>query len=139
MKKTILLILVSTILYSCKEKEKTAVKKDNRIYLQTDTLNVVKMTDTMAIAESTCRGCAMESSTAFTIKDTLGIVKLESVETQDNSPAGMTGGNVSKTLVIVPVKAGITTMKMYKFWEGIPAQISDSLAPTETYQIEVQN
>jgi hypothetical protein len=138
MGKIIVIILACTLLYSCEGKEKTNKKKDNRIYLHTDTLNVVKMTDTLVIAESTCRGCAVESSTAFTIKDSLDIIKLNTVETYDNNPDGMNGGNISKLLVLVPVKTGSTTIKMYKFWEGVPAIMNDSL-PFTPYKIEVRN
>ena len=138
MKNIVLLLIASTFLYSCKDKEKKAAKKDNRIYLHSDTLNVVKLSDTLVIAESTCRGCAVEGSTAFAIKDSLQIVKLDGVETYDNNPEGMTGGNVSKLLVIVPVKTGITNIKMYKFWKGVPSQMNDSL-PFTVYKIEVQN
>jgi hypothetical protein len=108
------------------------------IKLRTDTLNVVTLTDTLVIYESTCRGCAYENSTAFAIKDSLDVVKLLTVETIDNNPDGMAGGNVSKHLIIVPVKAGSTTIKMYRFWEGVPSTMSDSL-PFTPYSIEVRN
>jgi hypothetical protein len=139
MKKLFPLLLAGILLYSCKNKEKTANIKDNRIYLHSDTLNVATMKDTMVIYESTCRGCAYEGSTAFVIKDSLNIVKLEGVETHDNNPEKMSGGNVSKTLVIVPLKTGSTTIKMYKFWKGVPSEMTDSIAPTATYKIEVRN
>jgi hypothetical protein len=139
MKKILPLLTIVVLLYSCKEKEKTVNRKDNRIYLQTDTINVVRITDTMVISESTCRGCAYENSTAFAIKDSAGVVRLETIETADNNSEGMTGGNISKHLIIVPVKIGTTTMKMYKFWQGVPSTMSDSIAPTDTYKIEVQN
>ena len=130
----VLILLVS----ACTDLKKDAAKKDNRIYLQSDTLNVVKMTDTMVIAESTCRGCAYESSTAFAIKDSLQIVKFDGVETHDNNPEGMSGGNISKLLVLVPIKTGTTTIKMYKFWKGIPSEMNDSF-PFTAYKIELRN
>jgi hypothetical protein len=138
MKKILPLLIIVVLLYSCKHKKKTVYKKDNRIYLQVDTINVVKITDTMVINESTCRGCAVEGSTAFAIKDSLQIVKLDGVETHDNNPEGMSGGNISKLLVLVPVKAGITNIKMYKFWKGVPSEMNDSL-PFTSYKIEVKN
>jgi hypothetical protein len=138
MKNNILLALAITLIYSCKDKANVDQKKDNRIYLRSDTLNVVKMTDTLVIAESTCRGCAVESSTAFAIKDSLNTVKLHTVETHDNNPEGMSGGNINKLLLLVPVKTGLSTIKMYKFWKGVPSEMSDSL-PFTPYKIEVQN
>ena len=80
------------------------------------------MADTLVIYESTCRGCAYESSTAFAIKDSFDIVKLLTVETQDNNSQDMAGGNVSKNLILVPVKTGKTVLKMYKFWKGVPSE-----------------
>ncbi len=141
MKKTLIIIVAIGTLISCNnsKKEKQETTKDKRIMLRTDTLNLVKMTDTMVIYESTCRGCAYESSTAFAIKDSADVVKLETIETADNNSEGMTGGNISKHLIIVPIKIGTTTMKMYKFWKGVPSTMSDSIAPTDTYKIEVQN
>jgi hypothetical protein len=139
MKKIIYLLTSLIILISCKDKKnEPTIEKDNRISLRSDTLNVVKLTDTLVIYESTCRGCAYENSTAFVIKDSLDLVKLLTVETMDNSPAGMAGGSVSKHLIIVPVKTGSTTIKMYRFWEGVPVEMNDSL-PFTPYQIEVRN
>lgn len=138
MKNNIILVLAITLIYSCKGKENIDQKKDYRIYLRSDTLNLVKMTDTLVIAESTCRGCAVESSTAFAIKDSLDIIKLHTIETQDDNPEGMSGGNINKLLVLVPVKTGYTTIKMYKFWKGAPSAINDSF-PFTPYKIEVQN
>lgn len=139
MKKIICSLIGLLILISCKEKkDKASIEKNNRISLRNDTLNVVKLTDTLVIYESTCRGCAYENSTAFVIKDSLDIVKLLTVETMDNSPAGMAGGSVSKDLIIIPIKAGTTTIKMYRFWEGVPVEMNDSL-PFTPYQIEVRN
>jgi hypothetical protein len=133
------LVFISIFIASCNDgKKETTIKKDNRISLRIDTVNTVKLSDTLVIYESTCRGCAYENSTAFAIKDSLDVVKLLTVETIDNNPDGMTGGNVSKHLIIVPVKAGSTTIKMYRFWEGVPVTMSDSL-PFTPYKIEVRN
>jgi hypothetical protein len=138
MKKIIPLLLASTLLISCTNNgKKETIPEDKRIVLRNDTVNVVKLTDTLVIYESTCRGCAYENSTAFAIKDSLDVVKLLTVETIDNNPDGMTGGNVSKHLIIIPVKTGSTTIKMYRFWEGVPSNMSDSIPYTEAYQIEV--
>jgi hypothetical protein len=138
MKKIIRLLLASTLLISCTNNGKNETPpEDKRISLRSDTVNVVKLTDTLVIYESTCRGCAYESSTAFAVKDSMNILKLLSVHSSDNNSPGMDGGNVGRQLIIVPTKAGSTVMKMYKFWEGVPSNMSDSIPYTEAYQIEV--
>jgi hypothetical protein len=138
MKQITIYFFLVLLIFSCTDSKNEAEKKDNRIYLHSDTLNVVRLSDTLVIAESTCRGCAYESSTAFAIKDSLQIVKFDGVETHDNNPEGMSGGNISKLLVLVPLKTGSTTIKMYKFWKGVPSAMNDSL-PFTTYKIEVRN
>ena len=138
MKKLSLLLVTAIMLLSCAEKRNEEEKKDTQVYLQKDIVNVVKLSDTLVIAESTCRGCAYESSTAFAIKDSLQIVKFDGVETHDTNPEGMSGGNISKLLVLVPIKTGNTNIKMYKFWKGVPSEINDSF-PFTHYKIEVRN
>ena len=139
MKKVLALVVVVGFFFNCiNKKNKEAEQKDTKVSLRTDTLNVVKLGDTLVIYESTCRGCAYESSTAFAIKDSFDIVKLLRVETTDNNSPDMAGGSVSKNLILVPAKRGVTTLKMYKFWEGVPSSINDSL-PFTPYQIEVRN
>lgn len=139
MKKIISVVSFLLLITACNnaKSKKQEPAPDKRIMLRADTLNVVKMTDTMVIYESTCRGCAYENSTHFAIADTLGIVELDHVETHDNSRPDMDGGSIAKYLVIVPKKTGTTTMKMYKFWEK-PATAKDSANAT-TYTIEVKN
>ncbi len=110
---------------------------DNKIMLRKDTLNVVTMKDTMVIYESVCRGCAYEHSTHFDILDTTGIVALHNVLTTDNNPDNMDGGNVSKDLIIIPKKTGVTTIKLYTFSREIP-EAKDSLY-FDTYKIDVRN
>ena len=112
--------------------------KDTKLMLRTGTINVVKFTDTLVIYESTCRGCTYEASTAFTIKDSLDIVKLLTVATVDNNSPDIDGGNINKNLILVPVKTGSTFLKMYKFWKGVPSNMSDSL-PFTPYKIEILN
>ena len=139
MKKLLLLpVIAVTLLYCTNAKKEEATIKDTKISLRTDTINVVKLTDTLIIYESTCRGCAYETSTAFAIKDSFDIVKLLNVETSDNNSPEMNGGSISKNLILVPAKTGKTILKMYKFWEGIPSDMNDSL-PFIPYQIEVRN
>lgn len=139
MKKILLAVVIISILVACNnaKKEKIPGKAEGRILLRTDTLNVVKITDTMIIYESICRGCAYEGSTEFTISDSLGIVKLDHIESHDNNPPETDGGYISTNLILVPEKPGTTTIKMYKFWEK-PYTAEDSAQYT-SYSIEVKN
>lgn len=138
MKSFILLIISAFFLLSCTDsKEENAAKEDNRIALHTDTLNVVKLTDTVVIYESTCRGCAFEGSTNFEISDSLGIIKLYDIITEDNNPSDMDGGSISKTLVLVPTQTGTTTFKLYKFWKR--ERTAEDSARFSSYSIEVKN
>jgi D-tyrosyl-tRNA(Tyr) deacylase len=140
MKKILPLLLVITLLICCtNNKKKETTPEDKKISLRSDTVNVVKLTDTLVIYESTCRGCAYENSTTFAVKDSMDVVKLLSVHTSDNNSPDMDGGSVGKQLIIVPVKAGSTVMKMYKFWQGVPDNITDSIPYKEAYKIEVIN
>jgi len=134
----VFVVIVGFFLNCINKKKKEAEQKDTKVSLRTDTLNVVKLGDTLVIYESTCRGCAYESSTAFAIKDSFDIVKLLRVETYDNNSPDMAGGSVSKNLILVPAKRGATILKMYKFWKGVPSNMNDSL-PFTPYQIEVRN
>jgi len=109
---------------------------DNRISLSTDTINVVKLTDTLVIYQSTCRGCEYENSTNFAISDSMNIIKLADIVTTDDSPAGMDGGSINKDLVLVPQKTGKTIIKLYKFWKQ-EKTTADSARFT-SYQIEVK-
>lgn len=136
MKKLILLSSVSFLLVCCNNKTADKTNPDKRIALRSDTLNVVKLTDTLVIFESTCRGCAYEGSTSFSITDSMEIIKLANVITIDNNSPDMNGGSVSKQLVLVPVKTGITNFKMYKFWER-PETAADSTMFT-SFKIEVK-
>ena len=120
---------------SCSNNPKDIVA-DNRIALRTDTVNVVKLTDTLVIFESTCRGCAYERSTNFAISDSMDIIKLADIITTDSSPADMDGGSISKDLVLVPVKTGTTNIKVYKFWS--PEKTAKDSANFTSYKIEVK-
>lgn len=130
-------IIVFILAFSTNTKKEVVDLTDTKIPLHADTLNVVKLTDTLIIYESTCRGCAYESSTHFDISDSLGIIKLLYVETTDNNPPGIIGGNISKNLVLVPIKAGTTTIKLYKFWK--PEPTAKDSARFTSYKIEVRN
>lgn len=132
MKKIMLLCVISALLICCNSNP-----ADKRIVLQSDTLNVVKLTDTLMILESTCRGCEYEESTNFGISDSMNIIQLQKVITKDKSPANMDGGSISKTLVLFSTKTGKTSFKLYKFWESQPTA-KDSALFTR-YNIEVTN
>ena len=138
MKKLLLFPVLIAFFLSCtNNKEESNTTKDTKITLHTGTVNIVKLTDTLVIYESTCRGCAYEQSTHFDISDSLGIVKLFAVHTKDNNSADINGGSISKDLIIVPVKAGTTTVKLYKFLKE-ETTVEDS-AKFIPYTIEVQN
>ena len=135
MNKLFFIVLVSTVVTSCNNSTKDVVA-DNRIALRTDTINTVKLTDTLVIFESTCRGCAYERSTNFAISDSMNIIKLADIVTTDNSPADMDGGSISKDLILVPVKPGITIFKLYKFWAQ--EKTAKDSAGFASYKIEVK-
>ena len=135
MNKIFFIFFVSLIIVSCNNNLKNVVA-DNRVALRTDTLNIVKLTDTLVIYESTCRGCAYERSTNFAISDSMDLIKLADIVTTDNSPADMDGGSISKDLVLVPQKTGITNMKLYKFWSQ--ERTAKDSARFTLYKIEVK-
>ena len=133
-----ILLSISIFLFACEHLKKHFgdANADNKIMLQKDTLNVVTMKDSMVIYEGVCRGCAYENSTRFIIEDTAGVVALDHINTRDNNPDNVDGGNINKDLVIVPKKPGTTTIKLYKFWKE-PPEASDS-ANFSQYKIEVR-
>ena len=138
MKKIILVPVIVMLFLSCTNKKKEANDvKDNKISLRSDTLNVVKLSDTLIIYESTCRGCAYEQSTHFDISDSLGIIKLSAIKTTDNNSPDMNGGNISKDLILVPLKTGTTTIRLYKFWKE--EETARDSANATAYTIEVRN
>jgi hypothetical protein len=105
--------------------------------LRADTLNVVHTNDTMAVIESVCRGCAYEQSTHFSVADTSGIVRLERIVTHDNSPSNTDGGSISKDLLLLPVKTGRTTIKVFRFTMDQPN--SEDSTKFTLYEIEVKD
>jgi hypothetical protein len=140
-KKLILLLFLSTLIVSCfNNSAKKATKTEAKIvYLKTDTVNVVKITDTLVIVENTCRACPFEQSTDFVIKDSLNIIKLINIKTIDNTPKDMAGGSLNNDLIMMPIDKGYTVLKMYKFLEGKPDTITQSLPYTNIYKIEIKN
>src|SRR5690242_3523200 len=101
------LIAVSMVWCTNKKKE-PVVKPESRVVLRQDMLNTVKLTDTLLIHESTCRGCAFQESTNFAVVDSMGLLKLQDVITEDRNPPEMDGGSVYKGLVLLPLKTGST-------------------------------
>jgi hypothetical protein len=136
MKKFFALLFITACLYSCTNNSEEIAEVDNSITLRTDTVNIVKLTDTMVIHESTCRGCAYEASTNFAVSDSLDIIKLSDVITTDNNPPDMDGGSISKKLILVPVKTGVTTIRLYKFWSE--QKTAKDSANFSAYKIEVK-
>lgn len=139
MKNNYFIILVfSIVLSACNTRSNfnDETKPNNWITLHSDSVNVVKLTDTLVIYSAVCRGCEYEKSTEFSISDSLGIVELKSIETIDNNPSNMDGGSINKNLIIVPRKTGQTMIKLYKFWNE-PINAEDSAIFT-TYIIEVK-
>src|SRR5689334_21492172 len=109
MKKTLLIPVIILLLLSCTNTVKEKIEKnDSKVVLRVDTVNVVKLTDTLIIYQSVCRGCAYEQSTHFEINDSLGVIQLIDVITKDNNPPDVNGGSISKNLLLKPVKTGVT-------------------------------
>lgn len=134
MKYGLLILVIAFTLTGCNGKNEKPV--DNRISLGMDTLNLLKLGDTAVIQESTCRGCAYESSTNFSIYDSIGIVKLLDVITTDNNPDNVNGGSIRKDLVLVPVKTGTTSIRVYKFWTA--ERTAKDSATFATYKIDIK-
>ena len=82
-----LLILLTIIFVACSQNKKgiETSQKNKYVSLRTDTLNVVKLSDTLIIYEGTCRGCAYEGSTSFNISDSTGSIVLDQIKTTDNN------------------------------------------------------
>ncbi len=112
-------------------------ENQNRVVLRTDTINTVKLSDTLIIFESVCRGCAYEQSTDFVLYDSLHLVELSYIETHDNNSENMTGGSISKNLIIIPKQIGTTSAKVYTFLQS-PGSKEDS-ANYNSYYINIIN
>ena len=136
MKKLLIITSVILVLPACSNKKGKTGTDDKKIVLRPDTINTVKLSDTLLIAESTCRGCEYEASTSFEIQDSLDIIKIYDIITKDNNPGNVEGGSVSKTLLLLPQKTGTTTFKLYKFWS--PETRSEDSAHFSSYTIEVK-
>jgi hypothetical protein len=133
--KQLLIVVSGFFIFSCNNNA-TETSTDKKTVLLKDSINIVKLADTLVIYESTCRGCAYEASTTFAISDSMNIIKLSDVITADNNSSEIAGGSVSKKLVLVPIKTGSTAFKLYKFWSR--QTMSRDSANFATYKIEVQ-
>jgi hypothetical protein len=133
--KQLLIVVLGVVIFSCNNNS-TEVDTDKKIMLLKDSINIVKLSDTVVIYESTCRGCAYEASTTFAVSDSMNVIKLADVITADNNSSNMAGGSVSKKLILVPIKKGNTVFKLYKFWSR--QTITKDSANFATYKIEVQ-
>lgn len=131
-------LIVMLFFLSCNSDEKKLQSiKDNKISLRTDTVNVVKLSDTLVINESTCRGCAYEQSTHFDISDSMKLIRLQGIVTTDKNSSDMSGGNVSKQLILLPINTGTTTIKLYKFWKQ--EETAKDSANAASYKLEIRN
>lgn len=133
--KQLSIAVLGLVIFSCNNKA-IETGADKRILLIKDSINIVKLSDTLVIYESTCRGCAYEASTTFAVTDSMNIIKLTGVVTADNNSPDMAGGSVSKELLLVPLKKGSTVFKVYKFWSQ-QTKAKDS-ANFATYKIAIQ-
>lgn len=121
---------------SCSNKDKEA-SANNWISLRADSINTVKLGDTLVIYESICRGCAYEGSTRFDIQDSLGIIKLVDIISTDNNSSDMAGGSISQDILLKPVRTGTTTIKLYKILS--PDTAKEDSAQFRTYTITIKN
>lgn len=111
-------IVLLFFVFSCHENSNANKKKYNHFTeLQKDSVNVVKLGDSLVIFEGTCRGCEYEESTTFEIEDPEGLMVLERVETVDYSHSNVDGGSISKTLILTSQKTGNTQLKVFKFYD----------------------
>lgn len=138
MKKLSIYTLIGILICSCANNKNESVDEyETMVVLHSDTLNIIKLTDSLIIHEHACRGCAYEESTHFDISDSTGIMQLAKVITTDNNPADMDGGSINKDLILVPAKKGVTKIKLYKFIDERPTAKDSALFTT--YTIEVRN
>ncbi|MBK6936631.1 MAG: hypothetical protein IPH18_06895 [Chitinophagaceae bacterium] len=129
------LFLIVTLIV-CNSTKQSDNFRNKRINLRTDTINVVKLTDTLQIWQSVCRGCADEFIPRFGISDSLNMIEVLRTETVDDNPPDVDGGSMSKFIVMMPRTTGTTTIKFYQFMGHINAA-QDSSNYT-LYQITVK-
>ncbi len=136
MRTGIIWIIGLLLVASCSNKDKEA-SANNWISLRADSINTVKLGDTLVIYESICRGCAYEGTVQFGISDSLEMIKLLDVISSDNNSAEVAGGSISKDLLLKPVQTGTTTIKLYKILA--PDTAKEDSAQFRTYTITIIN
>lgn len=125
------------ILAACNNKAETPEEAPSNLVIMTAAgKNTAGLNDTLVIYENVCRGCAYENSTQFDIEDSMQLVTLQKIETIDNNPADMDGGTIDKHIYLVPVKTGITKLKLYKL-STQDHTAADSLSFT-VYDLEIK-
>ncbi len=136
MRTTAIILMALLLLASCSNNEnREATAQNNWISLRADSINAVKLTDTLVIYESVCRGCAYEGTTRFSISDSLEIIKQADLISTDNNSPDAAGGSVSKDIVLIPVRTGFTTIKVFKILS--PNTAKEDSARFVTYTIHV--
>lgn len=88
------------------------VPKDLRVPLFSEKENKVKITDTLVIFTSSCKGCASE--TTYKVYDSLGIIKQVDYKQIDLNPDA-DGGSYSVELELLPLKEGKTKLKLFSY------------------------
>lgn len=135
MYKKVFILAFTVSLIACNSIKQSDSFRNKRIDLRSDTINVVKLTDTIQIWKSVCRGCADEFIPRFDISDSLNIIESIKTETVDNNPPDVDGGSMSKCIVMKPKTTGTTTLKLYQF-TGHKNTVEDSANYT-LYKITV--
>ena len=122
-------LLSGFVMFSCNDN-----RDDKKIVLHEDGINKVKITDTMLINASTCRGCAYENSTDFDVVDSAKIITLFAVKTIDDRNNNSDGGNIAKEIILVAADTGTTTIKLVKSYKDSAAINSSNFT---VYKIRV--
>lgn len=135
--RSLLLTFAILVIVSCNNSTKEPEKKPSDLIIMTPGgLNDAKLTDTLVIYENVCRGCAYEKSTHFEVVDSNELVRVSKIETIDNTPPDTDGGSIDKHIYLVPVKAGSTKIKLYKFDNDNPT--AEDSATFTTYAIQIK-
>lgn len=134
MKFFLFLFLIGAGISTCKSNDSRFEERFQKMKeLRQDTVNVVKLSDTLIIFEGTCRGCQYEHD--FFIKDTADIISLVSIDTKDYNSPDVDGGSMDKNIILKPLKTGKTTFKLYKFFG--PERSAEDSARAINYPVEV--
>jgi hypothetical protein len=133
-----IIIFACYTLLSCKNQETIKHDKVNGITLQSDSLNIVKLTDSLVIYETLCGGCNDDTMRAsFDIQDSEGLLKAQEERTVSDRRPGKEDNPVLKTFILVPLNTGSTKLSVSKYWHQ-PGATEDSESHKE-YLIEIRN